>query len=128
LSETLSEIDRALIDVQKNFARNTFCIDHINWRAVFISSRIGNTRPERANYLLTGEVFPTEVRGMGAGFAAATAKVGAVATRLPVPHPAGRHRLAVVALWAGGHLDPRSNRHLDVPGRNDRREPRHRGR
>jgi len=35
-----------------------------------------NLGPERADsYLLAGEVFPTRVRGMGAGFAAAFAKI-----------------------------------------------------
>jgi nitrate/nitrite transporter NarK len=36
-------------------------------------------------YLLAGEVFPTEVRGMGAGFAAAFAKIGAVMTAFLFP-------------------------------------------
>ncbi|MEO7203081.1 MAG: MFS transporter, partial [Candidatus Tumulicola sp.] len=36
-------------------------------------------------YLLAGEVFPTEIRGMGAGFAAAFAKIGAVATAFLFP-------------------------------------------
>ena len=37
-----------------------------------------NVGPNAQTYLLAGEVFPTEVRGKGAGFAAAFAKVGAV--------------------------------------------------
>ena len=36
-------------------------------------------------YAYTPEVFPTEVRGMGAGFAAAFAKIGAVATAFLFP-------------------------------------------
>ena len=44
-----------------------------------------NLGPNAQTYLLAGEVFPTEVRGMGAGFAAAFAKVGAVATAFLFP-------------------------------------------
>ncbi|HUB12921.1 MAG TPA: MFS transporter [Acetobacteraceae bacterium] len=44
-----------------------------------------NLGPNAQTYLLAGEVFPTEVRGMGAGFAAAIAKVGAVATAFLFP-------------------------------------------
>jgi hypothetical protein len=39
-----------------------------------------NLGPNAQTYLLAGEVFPTRVRGTGAGFAAAFAKIGAVAT------------------------------------------------
>jgi MFS transporter, putative metabolite transport protein len=44
-----------------------------------------NLGPNSQTYLLAGEVFPTEVRGMGAGFAAAFAKMGAVATAFLFP-------------------------------------------
>jgi MFS transporter, putative metabolite transport protein len=44
-----------------------------------------NLGPNAQTYLLAGEVFPTEVRGMGAGFAAAFAKIGAVATAFLFP-------------------------------------------
>jgi MFS family permease len=44
-----------------------------------------NLGPNAQTYLLAGEVFPTEVRGMGAGFAAAVAKIGAVATAFLFP-------------------------------------------
>ncbi len=44
-----------------------------------------NIGPNAQTYLLAGEVFPTEVRGMGAGFAAAFAKIGAVATAFLFP-------------------------------------------
>ncbi len=37
-----------------------------------------NLGPNAQTYLLAGEVFPTEIRGTGAGFAAAFAKIGAV--------------------------------------------------
>ena len=44
-----------------------------------------NLGPNAQTYLLAGEVFPTEVRGMGAGFAAAFAKIGAVTTAFLFP-------------------------------------------
>jgi MFS transporter, putative metabolite transport protein len=44
-----------------------------------------NLGPNAQTYLLAGEVFPTHVRGMGAGFAAAFAKIGAVATAFLFP-------------------------------------------
>lgn len=44
-----------------------------------------NLGPNAQTYLLAGEVFPTEVRGMGAGLAAAVAKVGAVTTAFLFP-------------------------------------------
>jgi len=44
-----------------------------------------NLGPNAQTYLLAGEVFPTEIRGMGAGFAAAFAKTGAVLTAFLFP-------------------------------------------
>jgi MFS transporter, putative metabolite transport protein len=44
-----------------------------------------NIGPNAQTYLLAGEVFPTEVRGMGAGFAAMIGKVGAVTTTFGFP-------------------------------------------
>jgi MFS family permease len=44
-----------------------------------------NLGPNAQTYLLAGEVFPTRVRGLGAGFAAAFAKIGAVATAFLFP-------------------------------------------
>jgi MFS family permease len=44
-----------------------------------------NIGPNAQTYLLAGEVFPTEVRGMGAGFAASFAKIGAVLTAFLFP-------------------------------------------
>ena len=41
-----------------------------------------NLGPNAQTYLLAGEVFPTAVRGKGAGFAAAFAKIGAVVEEL----------------------------------------------
>jgi MFS transporter, putative metabolite transport protein len=44
-----------------------------------------NLGPNAQTYLLAGEVFPTHVRGTGAGFAAAFAKIGAVTTAFLFP-------------------------------------------
>jgi MFS family permease len=44
-----------------------------------------NLGPNAQTYLLAGEVFPTRVRGMGAGCAAAFAKIGAVLTAFLFP-------------------------------------------
>ncbi len=44
-----------------------------------------NLGPNAQTYLLAGEVFPTSIRGQGAGFAAAFAKIGAVATAFLFP-------------------------------------------
>jgi putative MFS transporter len=44
-----------------------------------------NVGPNAQTYLLAGEVFPTRLRGTGAGFAAAVAKVGAVMTAFLFP-------------------------------------------
>src|SRR5262249_40943292 len=44
-----------------------------------------NMGPNAQTYLLAGEVFPTHIRGKGAGFAAAFAKIGAVATAFLFP-------------------------------------------
>ena len=44
-----------------------------------------NLGPNAQTYLLAGEVFPTEIRGIGAGFAAAVGKIGAVTTAFLFP-------------------------------------------
>ena len=44
-----------------------------------------NLGPNAMTYLLAGEVFPTHIRGKGAGFAASFAKVGAVLTAFLFP-------------------------------------------
>jgi len=44
-----------------------------------------NLGPNAQTYLLAGEVFPTNIRGKGAGFAASFAKVGAVITAFVFP-------------------------------------------
>jgi MFS transporter, putative metabolite transport protein len=44
-----------------------------------------NLGPNAQTYLLAGEVFPTAIRGKGAGFAAAFAKIGAILTAFLFP-------------------------------------------
>jgi putative MFS transporter len=44
-----------------------------------------NMGPNAQTYLLAGEVFPTHIRGRGAGFSASFAKIGAVATAFLFP-------------------------------------------
>jgi len=44
-----------------------------------------NMGPNAQTYLLAGEVFPTPIRGYGAGFAASIAKIGAVGTSFGFP-------------------------------------------
>jgi MFS transporter, putative metabolite transport protein len=44
-----------------------------------------NLGPNAQTYLLAGEVFPTAIRGSGAGFAASFAKIGAVLTAFLFP-------------------------------------------
>ncbi|HEX4050071.1 MAG TPA: MFS transporter [Steroidobacteraceae bacterium] len=52
---------------------------------VMLFNFMTNVGPNAQTYLLAGEVFPTELRGMGAGFAAMIGKVGAVATTFGFP-------------------------------------------
>lgn len=52
---------------------------------VMLFNFMTNLGPNAQTYLLAGEVFPTEVRGMGAGFAAMIGKVGVVATTYGFP-------------------------------------------
>ena len=44
-----------------------------------------NLGPNSMTYLLAGEVFPTKIRGVGAGFAASFAKIGAAMTAFLFP-------------------------------------------
>jgi MFS family permease len=57
-----------------------------------------NLGPNAQTYLLAGEVFPTQVRGLGAGLAAATGKVGAVLTAFFFP--------TLLATWGTERLLP----------------------
>ena len=44
-----------------------------------------NLGPNAMTYVLAGEVFPVQIRGLGAGFAASFAKIGAVTTAFFFP-------------------------------------------
>jgi putative MFS transporter len=46
---------------------------------------MNNIGPNAQTYLIAGEVFPTRIRGKGAGFAASFAKIGAVMTAFLFP-------------------------------------------
>jgi len=46
---------------------------------------MNNLGPNAMTYLIAGEVFPTKIRGSGAGFAASFAKIGAVLTAFLFP-------------------------------------------
>ena len=59
---------------------------------------MNNLGPNAQTYLLAGEVFPTRVRGLGAGLAAATGKVGAVLTAFFFP--------TLLADWGTARLLP----------------------
>ena len=51
----------------------------------FMFQFMTNLGPNSQTYLIAGEVFPTKIRGVGAGFAAACGKVGAVLTAFFFP-------------------------------------------
>ncbi|WP_338429375.1 MFS transporter [Synechococcus elongatus] len=58
-----------------------------------------NLGPNAMTYVLAGEVFPTEIRGVGAGFAASFAKIGAVTTAFFFPIL--REQIGTVSLLYG---------------------------
>ncbi|HEY9315720.1 MFS transporter [Williamsia sp.] len=61
-----------------------------------------NLGPNSMTYLLAGEVFPTSLRGTGAGFAASVAKVGAVLTAFLFPILLDAWGTAVIVLLLAG--------------------------
>ncbi|HEX2528977.1 MAG TPA: MFS transporter [Geminicoccus sp.] len=67
-------------------------LDHAGWvqtlllfAGFMLFNFMTNLGPNAQTYLIAGEVFPTHIRGLGAGFAAAFGKVGAVATAFLFP-------------------------------------------
>ena len=58
-----------------------FCI----FAGFMLFSFMTNLGPNAMTYLIAGEVFPTHIRGKGAGFAASFAKIGAVLTAFFFP-------------------------------------------
>ncbi len=61
---------------------NNMVLLFVGFMLFFFMTNLG---PNAMTYLLAGEVFPTHVRGMGAGFAASFAKIGAVLTAFLFP-------------------------------------------
>ncbi|WP_269542285.1 MFS transporter [Cerasicoccus fimbriatus] len=61
---------------------NNMLLLFVGFMLFFFMTNLG---PNAMTYLLAGEVFPTHVRGMGAGFAASFAKIGAVLTAFLFP-------------------------------------------
>jgi MFS transporter, putative metabolite transport protein len=63
-----------------------------------------NLGPNPQTYLLAGELFPTPVRGIGAGLAAASGKLGAVLTALVLPPLLARWGSSVLPVLAATSL------------------------
>ena len=61
-----------------------------------------NLGPNSMTYLIAGEVFPTALRGTGAGFAASVAKIGAVLTAFLFPILLASWGTAVIVLLLAG--------------------------
>jgi MFS transporter, putative metabolite transport protein len=72
-----------LASVSQNFADGTQTL--LIFAGFMLFNFMTNLGPNAQTYLLAGEVFPTAIRGKGAGFAAAFAKIGAVATAFLFP-------------------------------------------
>jgi MFS transporter, putative metabolite transport protein len=63
-------------------ASNNIILLYFGFVVFYLSNNLG---PNAMTYLLAGEVFPTDVRGKGAGFAASFAKLGAVTAAFLFP-------------------------------------------
>jgi MFS family permease len=61
-----------------------------------------NLGPNSMTYLIAGEVFPTALRGTGAGFAASVAKIGAVSTAFLFPILLASWGTTVIVLLLAG--------------------------
>jgi MFS transporter, putative metabolite transport protein len=72
-----------LAALSSNFAGGTQTL--LIFAGFMLFNFMTNLGPNAQTYLLAGEVFPTAIRGKGAGFAAAFAKIGAVATAFLFP-------------------------------------------
>jgi MFS transporter, putative metabolite transport protein len=72
-----------LASVSQNFIGGTQTL--LIFAGFMLFNFMTNLGPNAQTYLLAGEVFPTAIRGKGAGFAAAFAKIGAVATAFLFP-------------------------------------------
>jgi MFS transporter, putative metabolite transport protein len=72
-----------LASLSENFADGTQTL--LIFAGFMLFNFMTNLGPNAQTYLLAGEVFPTAIRGKGAGFAAAVAKIGAVTTAFLFP-------------------------------------------
>ena len=72
-----------LASVSENFTGGTQTL--LIFAGFMLFNFMTNLGPNAQTYLLAGEVFPTAIRGKGAGFAAAVAKIGAVTTAFLFP-------------------------------------------
>jgi MFS family permease len=72
-----------LASISENFAGGAQTL--LIFAGFMLFNFMTNLGPNAQTYLLAGEVFPTAIRGKGAGFAAAVAKIGAVATAFLFP-------------------------------------------
>src|SRR6202012_1095151 len=72
-----------LAAISQNFANGTETL--LIFAGFLLFNFMTNLGPNAQTYLLAGEVFPTAIRGKGAGFAAAFAKIGAVTTAFLFP-------------------------------------------
>jgi MFS transporter, putative metabolite transport protein len=72
-----------LASISQNFADGTQTL--LIFAGFMLFNFMTNLGPNAQTYLLAGEVFPTAIRGKGAGFAAAFAKIGAVLTAFLFP-------------------------------------------
>ena len=70
-----------------------FCTGELHVLLIFLGFMLfnfmTNLGPNAQTYLLAGEVFPTRVRGMGAGFGRCLCQDRRCHDRVPVSHPAG---------------------------------------
>jgi len=68
---------------------SAYCTGNVKISLIFagfiIFNFMTNLGPNAMTYLIAGEVFPTRYRGIGAGFAASFAKIGAVTTAYLFP-------------------------------------------
>lgn len=65
-----------------------------------------NRGPNSMTYLIAGEVFPTRLRGKGAGFAASFAKVGAVGSAFFSPSLSRRSAPPLCSTSSSVHSSP----------------------
>lgn len=68
-----------------NFAEGSTMSMVLIFVGFMLFSFMTNMGPNAMTYLIAGEVFPTKLRGKGAGFAASFAKIGAVMTAFLFP-------------------------------------------